>query len=59
MVECIEYRFGKIKKLVKPIQWLSDNGPCYVSKETVTFARSLGFDVCTLRHLIALKAMAW
>ena len=23
------------------------NGPCYVSHETVAFARGLGFDVCT------------
>lgn len=30
MVESIEYRFGKISKLANPIQWLSDNGPCYV-----------------------------
>jgi putative transposase len=47
MTECIEYRFGSISKLTQSIQWLSDNGPCYVSRETVTFARELGFDVCT------------
>jgi transposase InsO family protein len=47
MVECVEYRFGNRSKLPCRIQWLSDNGPCYVSMETVAFARSLGFDVCT------------
>lgn len=47
MVECVEYRFGKVDKLPRPIQWLSDNGPCYVSADTVSFARLLGFDVCT------------
>lgn len=47
MVECVEYRFGKVKKLPNSIQWLSDNGPCYVSHETVVFARELGFIVCT------------
>ena len=47
MTECVEYRFGRINKLAKPVQWLSDNGPCYVSRETVTFARELGFEVCT------------
>ncbi len=47
MVECVEYRFGKICKLPKTIQWLTDNGPCYTSHETVSFARSLGFKVCT------------
>jgi transposase InsO family protein len=47
MVECVEHRFGKIARLTRPIQWLTDNGPCYVSAETVAFARSIGFDVCT------------
>ncbi len=47
MVECVEKRFGKITKLPQAIQWLTDNGPCYVSHKTVAFARGLGFDVCT------------
>jgi putative transposase len=47
MLECVEYRFGKILSLPRTIQWLSDNGPCYVSHETVSFARNLGFEVCT------------
>lgn len=47
MVESVEYRFGKVDKLPRPIQWLSDNGPCYISHETVMFARNIGFDVCT------------
>jgi len=47
MIESVEYRFGKIEKLTHPIQWLSDNGPCYVSHDTVNFARALGFEVCT------------
>jgi putative transposase len=47
MTECVEYRFGSVSKLQQPIQWLSDNGPCYVSRETVMFARELGFDVRT------------
>ena len=47
MLESVEYRFGKINHLPTTIQWLSDNGPCYVSRETVTFARELGFEVCT------------
>lgn len=47
MVECVEYRFGQFPVLPYKIQWLSDNGPCYVSRETVSFARSLGFDVRT------------
>lgn len=47
MLESVEHRFGKILQLPHKIQWLSDNGPCYVSHETVSFARNLGFEVCT------------
>lgn len=47
MLESVEYRFGKLQKLSTKIQWLSDNGPCYVARETVAFARELGFEVCT------------
>ncbi len=47
MLESVEYRFGKSQKLQRPIQWLTDNGPCYVARETVAFARELGFEVCT------------
>lgn len=47
IVECVEYRFGEKQKLPNPIQWLTDNGPCYTSHETVRFAREIGFDVCT------------
>lgn len=47
MLESVEYRFGKVKQIPRRMQWLSDNGPCYVARETVTFARELGFEVCT------------
>lgn len=47
MLEAVEYRFGVINRLPHKIQWLSDNGPCYVAKDTVEFARALGFEVCT------------
>lgn len=47
ILESMEYRFGKIDILAKPIQWLSDNGPCYTARETVAFARKFGFDVRT------------
>lgn len=45
--ESMEYRFGKVDVLPYTVQWLSDNGPCYVARETVAFARQLGFDVRT------------
>lgn len=47
MVESVEHRFGRTKRLPRSVQWFTDNGPCYVSSETVNFARELGFDVCT------------
>ena len=46
-LDSVEPRFGKVSILPHPIQWLSDNGPCYVARDTVAFARTLGFDVCT------------
>lgn len=49
MAETMLYRFGKVDQLPHKIQWLSDNGPCYVARETVLFGRSIGFDVCTTR----------
>lgn len=47
MVESIERRFGRIPALPKPIQWLSDNGPCFIAHETVQVGRMLGFELCT------------
>lgn len=47
ILESVERRFGKVNKLPHSIQWLSDNGSCYVARETVLFARGIGFDVCT------------
>lgn len=47
MVECCEKRFGDTKKLPHRVQWLSDNGPCYTSHETVSFGRMLGLDIRT------------
>lgn len=47
MTESVEQRFGQVRKLPHRIQWLSDNGPCYVAKKTVLYGRSLGFEICT------------
>ena len=49
MAETMAHRFGKVDCLPKPIQWLTDNAPCYVARETVLFGRSLGLDICTTR----------
>lgn len=46
MLETMEYRFGD-EKPNHAIQWLTDNGPAYIARETVSFGRQLGFDICT------------
>jgi putative transposase len=46
MVETFEYRFkGIVPK--HDIQWLSDNGPAYIARDTVEFGRRIGLKICT------------
>jgi len=47
ILEAVESRLGDIDRLPEPIEWLSDNGPAYIAREIVEFAKSLGFVVCT------------
>lgn len=47
LVESMAYRFGDVDRLPHPVEWLSDNGSCYIAQETRRFAKSLGFQVCT------------
>ena len=47
MAESIEARFGIVEKLPSRVQWLSDNGPAYIARETKNFAEMMGIDVCT------------
>lgn len=49
MAETMQYRFGEVDKLPKTIQWLTDNGPCYIARKTVCFGRDIGLDICTTR----------
>ena len=46
MLETVEYRFGQTRA-TRGLQWLSDNGSCYVARETVAFGRELGLDIRT------------
>ena len=46
MAETVEQRF-KSTTVPHKVQWLSDNGPGYIAKETVRFGRSIGLEVCT------------
>ena len=47
LVESIEKRFGDTQRLPQEIEWLTDNGSCYIAEETRKFAKTLGFKVCT------------
>ena len=47
MAEAIEARFGPVDRVPEKVQWLSDNGPAYISHDTQNFARMMGMDVCT------------
>ncbi len=49
MAETMQYRFGDIHHLPFKIQWLTDNGPCYVARKTVEYGRSIGLEICTTR----------
>jgi putative transposase len=47
MTESVEKRFCNVSRVPHSIQWLSDNGPAYVARETVSFGRLLGLEICT------------
>lgn len=47
LLESLEYRFGQSERVPHPLEWLTDNGSCYIARETRAFAASLGFIVCT------------
>ena len=42
MVAAVEHRFGPVIRLPGPIEWLTDNGSCFVARETRRFARDIG-----------------
>ena len=47
LVQSMERRFGAVSNLPHPIEWLTDNGSCYIAKSTRQFAHTLGFQICT------------
>lgn len=47
LVQSMERRFGVVSHLPQMIEWLTDNGSCYIARPTRTFAQSLGFRICT------------
>jgi putative transposase len=44
MVAAVEHRFGRVNRLPLTIEWLSDNGSCYVAADTRSFARDIGLE---------------
>ena len=42
MVLAVEHRFGRVNQLPTLIEWLTDNGSCYLARETRRFARDIG-----------------
>ena len=47
MVAAVEHRFGRVSRLPSTIEWLTDNGSCYVARETRRFANEIGLVACT------------
>jgi putative transposase len=44
MLAAVEHRFGPVNRLPVTIEWLSDNGSCYLASETRSFARNIGLE---------------
>jgi putative transposase len=44
MLVAVEHRFDPVNRLPITIEWLSDNGSCYLAGETRSFARNIGLD---------------
>ncbi|HEY0909523.1 MAG TPA: IS3 family transposase, partial [Bradyrhizobium sp.] len=44
MLAAVERRFGPVNRLPEPIEWLTDNGSCYVARDTRRFARDIGIE---------------
>lgn len=47
MLAAVEHRFGRIDRARDPIEWLSDNGRCYIAHGTRRFARGLALKPST------------
>ena len=47
MVTAVEYRFGRVNRLPETIEWLTDNGSCYLARDTRMFGREIGLEPLT------------
>jgi putative transposase len=48
MVTAAEHRFGRINRLPRTIEWLPDNGSCYLATDTRSFAKQIGLEPLTM-----------
>jgi putative transposase len=44
MVAAVEHRFGRMNRVPRTIEWLTDNGSGYIAHKTRRFARELGLE---------------
>ena len=44
ILAAVEHRFGQVNQLPEPIEWLTDNGSCYVARDTRGFTRDIGLE---------------
>ena len=47
VITAVENRFGRINMLSEPIEWLTDNGSCFVARDTASLLRDIGMEPCT------------
>jgi hypothetical protein len=58
MAAAVEHRFGRVNRLPVTIEWLSDNGSCYIAGDTRSFARDIGVEPRTT-PIESRRAMEW
>lgn len=56
LAESVEKRFGNTLYLPHAVEWLTDNGSCYIADSTKKFTASPGLIVCTTP---VRRAMGW
>ncbi|MGC0055728.1 IS3 family transposase (plasmid) [Brucella pituitosa] len=46
-IMAVEYRFGQVNALPQAIEWLTDNGSCFIAKDTKSLLRDIGMEART------------
>lgn len=44
VITAVENRFGRINMLSEPIEWLTDNGSCFIARDTASLLRDIGME---------------